>query len=139
MEIGEIDREELQKAVIQLEQALHNYALWYGQVMRTITCRQTPDQRDLSADAHKLCNLGQWYYNYAVPELHKHPGFIALGDSHEYMHKLATQILQESANQQTISTYDYDKFANSVERLQLEINSLKRELESSIYTRDPLT
>lgn len=139
MEPEIINRDELQKAIIQLEQALHSYSYWYGQIMRTITCHISPDQRDLSPEAYKQCNLGQWYYNYAVPELHKHPGFIALGDAHEYMHTLATQILQESANNQTISTYDYDKFANAVERLQLEINSLKRELEASIYTRDPLT
>ncbi len=55
------------------------------------------------------------------------------------MHTLATQLLQDNVNNLPISTYDYDKFANSVERLQLEINSLRRELEASIYTRDPLT
>ncbi len=139
MNIENHNRDEFQKAAIQVEQALHNYALWYGQIMRTITCGLDPDQRDLSADAHKECTLGQWYYNYAVPELRKNPGFIAVGDSHEYVHKLAAQILTESANKHTISPYDYDKFANAVERLQLELNSLKRELEYSVYTRDPLT
>ncbi len=60
MEPGTINRDELEKAIIQLEQALHNYAFWYGQITRTITCHVPPDQRDLSPDAHKQCNLGQW-------------------------------------------------------------------------------
>lgn len=34
---------------------------------------------------------------------------------------------------------DYDNFSNALDRLRLNINSLKREIEETLYNRDPLT
>ena len=35
--------------------------------------------------------------------------------------------------------YDYDNFANALQRVQLEITALLRELHEMLYTRDALT
>ena len=55
------------------------------------------------------------------------------------MHGLAAQLLLEGASGQSITAIDYDHFANSVERLRLQITSLQRELQDSMFNLDPLT
>lgn len=139
MSAEKVRNTDIERAIIQLDNAIYNYIAWHNQILRTITCQLPADKQDIDDYAHTQCNLGQWYYNCTIPQLLKHPGFIALGDSHSYVHKIAKELLFASLNNQKISTYDYDRFANAVERLQLEITSLKHELENSLYKRDLLT
>lgn len=132
-------QEDLQNAVLYLDQALQNHSIWYHQIIRTLACRQANNIQEFVHKTDRECSLGQWYYHFAQPELHKHPSFIALGDAHEYAHKLALQLLETISADKNIVPYDYDKFTNSIERLQLAIISLKQEIESSLYARDPIT
>ncbi|HBG34973.1 MAG TPA: GGDEF domain-containing protein [Holosporales bacterium] len=55
------------------------------------------------------------------------------------MHHLASELLSCVNVGQVIDSQNYDSFCNLVERLRLEISSLKREIELSLYTHDPLT
>ncbi len=135
----ETDQQNLRNIILYLDQALHNHTIWYYQVIRALACNIKDHLQDLNTDADRTCSFGQWYYHAPKPELHLHPTFIALGDAHEYTHKLATKLLQEMINNQCVSEYDYDKFTNAIERLQLSIISLKQELEDSLYSRDQTT
>ncbi|MFI4956582.1 MAG: diguanylate cyclase [Gammaproteobacteria bacterium] len=134
-----VSRDELQKSIDQLEQALYNHQQWYNALIRTLVCRLPGDAHDLNAEAHKACRFGQWYYGCHIPEkLKEHPGFIAIGEEHLRMHQLCTLLLTENA-ENTITPIDYDKFANALERMRLEILALKRELDETLYNHDPLT
>lgn len=139
MSINNIEREELQTSLVHLERAVHNHIQWYNALIRTLCCRLQSDRHDISPQAHHECLFGQWYYDQAPLKIQKHPGFTAIGEAHERMHHLAANLLQISNAGFQINMNDYDHFANAVERLQLEINSLKRELEIMLYTHDPLT
>lgn len=55
------------------------------------------------------------------------------------MHQAAGNLLVSVKNGQAISPQAYDKFSNALERLQLEIFTLRREIEGLLYNRDPLT
>lgn len=134
-----VTHEDLQKVVGQLEQALHNHQQWFAELNRTLICHLPPDQHDINPEGFKLCRFGQWYYNYADPNLKDHPGFIAIGDEHCRMHGFAAHLLIATAAGTPIIPRDYDNFANSIQRLQLEISTLNRELEGLLYSRDPLT
>ncbi len=139
MLLNYVSREEVQKNIEQLEQALFNHQQWYNALTRTLICRLPGDEHDLSPMAHKACRFGQWYYGGKIAEkLREHPGFIAIGEEHQRMHQLCTQLLCENANN-SIRTIDYDKFANALERMRLEIYALKRELDDTLYNHDPLT
>ncbi len=140
MALSDLSRSDLQDIVTLLDQALYNHTEWYRLLIRALVCRLTSDQHDLSPNAHKQCRFGQWYYNTSASKnLEKNEGFMAIGKEHERMHHLATKLLETSQMNISISTYDYDNFANSLERLQLEMFALKHELEELIYSRDPLT
>jgi diguanylate cyclase (GGDEF)-like protein len=139
MSLSYISREDLQKSIEQLEQALYNHQVWYNGLTRTMICRLPGDEHDLAKNAYEHCRFGQWYYGENIPQkLKEHQGFIAIGDEHRHMHQMCTQLLIENESN-SIKTIDYDKFANALERMRLEIYALKRELDETLYNHDPLT
>lgn len=134
-----VTREELQASINQLEQAIYNHQTWYNVLIRTLICRLAPDDHDIDPMSHHHCRFGQWYYSNQVPnKISEHPGFIAIGHEHERMHQLCTQLLNENI-QDNISPIDYDKFANALESMRLEIFALRKELEETLYNHDSLT
>lgn len=139
MALHEISREELQNVIAKLEQATYNHQQWYNLLVRTLICRLDGDRHDESAQAHKECRFGQWYYNSAPKELLDHPGFIALGKEHKSMHQAAAKLLLAAKTGQSLAPHDYDNLANLIDRLRLELAGLSRELEELLYNRDPLT
>jgi diguanylate cyclase (GGDEF)-like protein len=132
-------REELQIILGQLEQALHSHIQWHNALIRTLICKLPGDIHDIKPRAFHECLFGQWYYNDAPEKLHAHSGFIAIGEAHKHMHQITTQLLLTSRAGGVIDPLDYDNFANAMERLRLEIASLRHEVEISLYTHDPLT
>lgn len=129
----------LQQYVAALEQALYNHAQWHKDLIRTLICRLQPDKHDIQDNAHQECRFGQWYYKQTDENLTQHPGFIATGEAHKRMHQLAAQLLIHAIEQNIVSPFDYDHFANALEQMRLELSTLQHELESLLYERDPLT
>lgn len=132
-------QEELYTALQQLDQAIYNHQQWHKDLIRTLVCRLPHDQRDEAPDAHRHCRFGQWYYHHAAPGLRSYPTFVAMDGEHERMHQLATRLLTAAAAGAALSQNDYDNFANALDRLRLQIDTMKRELEDSLYNRDPTT
>lgn len=139
MAIYDVTRDELQRTLAQLEQALNNHQEWHAALVRSLICKLPGDQRDITPEAHKECRFGQWYYGNESIKLRDHPGFIAMGEEHCQMHQLAARLLIEASAGSTITVPDYDKFANSLQRLRLEISAMQRELEDSLFNHDSLT
>ncbi len=138
MSLLNLPYDEIRGLIGPLDQALYNHQQWSNSLVRTLICRLPADQHDLSAKSYKECRFGQWYYNHAPQNLHTHQGFIAIGKEHQHMHQLATELLIANTKT-TISPYDYDNFASVLERMRLEIFTMKRELEDLLYNCDPLT
>ena len=139
MALDEVTRDELQGVISQLKEALYSHQQWYEYLIRSIVCKLPADQRDIDPDAHTECRFGQWYYSTAPDKLRTHPGFVALGEEHQRMHHSARLMLLSANKGAGVSALDYDNFANILERLRLEIYSLERELEDSLFNRDSLT
>jgi diguanylate cyclase (GGDEF)-like protein len=139
MQLSSISREELQDITAQLEQTIYNHQQWYNAIIRTLICRLPPDRHDTNQKAHEECRFGQWYYEAAPKKLRKHPGFTALGEEHLKMHQEAAKLLQSIEQGTAIDPYEYDNFANALEKMRLEISALQRELNILIYSRDVLT
>src|SRR3989338_4499980 len=134
-----IDRVELQKSLLELNQALYNHQQWHKELIRTFACRSACDKHDVSPKAHKECRFGQWYYSSTLQNINHHPKFIAIGEAHMQMHQLATTLLLNINAENAITPFEYDNFSNSLDRLRLEIFALKNELEILLYDHDPLT
>jgi diguanylate cyclase (GGDEF)-like protein len=118
---------------------MYNHGQWYKELIRSIVCQLSPDQRELDDEAYRYCRFGQWYYNGISEDLHNHPSYLAIETEHILMHKLANKLLIASSNGQPVSPMDYDNFSNALERLRLNIDFLKHEIEETLYNRDPLT
>jgi diguanylate cyclase (GGDEF)-like protein len=131
--------DELQPIIAQLDQAIHNHEQWLKTLNRTLTCRSRCDERDLAGDAYRRCLFGQWYYGHAPQKLREHPAFLAVEAEHRRMHEHAGRLLASAAAGTPILPADYDEMANAMERMHLQIYTLKHELEESVYRLDPLT
>ena len=131
--------EELQTVLLQLDQTIYNHEQWSKGLDRTLICKSHCDQRDVSPEAHRQCQFGQWYYTYASAKLQQLPAFVAIEAEHARMHQLAARLLMAVAAGKTISPYEYDNFAQTLERLRLQLHSLKSELNEQLFNRDPLT
>lgn len=130
---------EMQATLLQLDQAISNHSQWYDSILRTLICRLPYDRRDTAKDAYRQCRFGQWYYDEVSDALRTHPGFIAIEIEHKNMHQLAANLLQMSASGAAITPLDFDHFSNVLERLRLQLYSLKHELDDSLYNLDTLT
>lgn len=139
MALEEITRDEMQGFVAQLKEALYYHQQWHASLIRVLVCKLPGDKHDASPLAYKECRFGQWYFGETVHKLRNHAGFIALGDEHQRMHQLAAQLLFAAESGKPISSFDFDNFANALERLRLEISALERELEEMLYNHDTLT
>lgn len=133
------DQVEIQSILAQLEQAIYNHNQWYESIIRTLVCRLPYNHSDVDQDAHRKCLFGQWYYGEASDALRADPGFAAIESGHRQMHEQARLLLQTLDSSRPVSPYDFDAFANALERLRLQVFTLKHEMESAFYNLDPLT
>jgi diguanylate cyclase len=135
----DIPNEELQAALQELGQAIYNHEQWYKDLTRTLLCRLPYDRRDVVEDSHRQCRFGQWYESVASEVLRKHAAFVAMEHAHKHMHQCAAQMLRASSGEVPGSPTDFDNFTNALDRLRLQILTLKHEMEDSLYNRDMLT
>lgn len=123
----------------ELARALDSHEQWHKDLTRTIVCGLPHDPRDVADDAHRQCRFGHWYYGNAAPVLHAHAIFAAIEVEHECVHRLAARLLTSLGAESRVAPDDYDAFANAIDRLRLEIHTLKRDFEVSLIHRDSLT
>jgi len=131
--------DDLQATLRELDQAIYNHGQWIKDLTRSIICGLPYDIRDIAEDAHQQCRFGQWFYGNPPQALREHPAFSAIESQHRDMHRLAAHLLISAASGTLNSPREYDSFTNTVDRLNLEMYSLKRELEESFNSRDVLT
>ena len=139
MTVVHLTQEQMRAAVSELEQALYNHERWTDALYAVLVCRLAPDERDISEDAFRRCQFGQWYYAAGHLKLDQFPGFAEIEIEHRRMHQYAMTLLRASIEGTPISLQDYERFTNALKRTRLEITSLKHELETSLYNLDPLT
>lgn len=132
-------KEELQFTLQQLDQALYYHEHWLAELTRTIVCRLPYDPSDIAEDSHRHCRFGKWCYDNPPTAFREHPTFIAMAIEHQRMHQLGARLLLASAHDPLGLPKDYDSFRNALDRLRLEIDTLKREIEDSLNNRDDLT
>jgi diguanylate cyclase (GGDEF)-like protein len=139
MAIPNMPDEKMRLALKELEQAAYNHEQWAEMIYGTLICRLTPDQRDISDEAHRMCRFGQWYYRDGITALEHHPGVAEIGHEHERMHQHAASLLRASVSGTPITIGDYERFVTTVKRLRLELDTVHRELADAIFNLDPLT
>ncbi|HOO90849.1 MAG TPA: diguanylate cyclase, partial [Syntrophales bacterium] len=135
----DISPDEIRKILVQLDQAIYTHNQWYDYLLRNLVCNLLQDSSDMEEDAHRKCRFGQWYYMQAPDELKSHPGFIAMEAEHERMHQLAAKLLATEAAGEIISLIDYENFNHSINTVRLQLQTLKHEMEDSLYNHDTLT
>lgn len=139
MAIPNLSDEQMRMALKELKQATYNHDQWAETLYGTLICRLTPDEHDISRDAHHQCRFGQWFYKFGGACLGKQAGFAEIGVEHERMHQYAASLLRSSMDGVPISIKDYERFVTALKRLRLEIATVRHELEGALFNLDPLT
>lgn len=130
---------QLRDVLEQVEQASHDHSQWRDELARAVVCRLPPDPRDLGRDAHRQCPFGAWYYRHPPAALRDHPSFVAMEAEHRRLHEIARRILRSTLDGAAVEPVDFDGFMSASERLRLELDSLRHELERLLANRDSLT
>jgi diguanylate cyclase (GGDEF)-like protein len=139
MAFPELSHDDLRRALGELDQALFNHEQWYEALNRTLICGLAVDQRDIDHDSFRKCRFGQWLYGSGEATLARHPGFVEIVAAHVRMHQAAKDLLLSSMRREPISIEDYERFANALKQMRLEIYTTRHELEDVLYNVDPLT
>lgn len=134
-----MDLGQLRGVLEQLERAGQDHTQWRDGLARAVACRLSPDPRDLGKEAHRQCPFGAWYYSHPPAALRDHPSFIAMEVEHRRLHEIARRILQSTLDGAAVEPVDFDGFMSASERLRLELDSLRHELERLLANRDALT
>ncbi|MDE2308803.1 MAG: diguanylate cyclase [Xanthomonadaceae bacterium] len=137
--MSELSFRQLQSAVVQIDRAFAIHEDWTRDVIRTFVVKQPPRASDLVPGAHRRCGFGQWYYSEAMNALCDHAAFVAVGWVHERMHEAAARLLQCVVDGMPIVAAELDELIDLIDRLRLEIRSLRQELDEKTQNRDPLT
>lgn len=139
MPIPNMPDELMRAALKELEQAAYNHDQWSEMLFSTLICRLTPDQRDISGDAHRHCRFGKWYYDSGLASLEGHPGLSEIAIEHEHMHRFAASLLRSSMEGVPISMSEYDRFMTALKRMRLQLATLQQEFKDALFNLDPLT
>lgn len=137
--MAHLSHHEMMATIAQLDHAIHSHEQWYKALVRTMVAHLPPDPGDLHPDAHRRCRLGHWYESPATIPLRSHPAFEALGHAHVRMHASASALLRASKDGGPVAADALDHFDGTLERMRLEIQSLRRELADAVQNRDALT
>jgi len=129
----------LQKALKQLEQATLDHAVWRDQLLRVISGRLPLDPVDLAADAHRRCLFGQWYFQWALPELRGLRSFAMIGAEHENLHRIAATLLRGTLARVPVARTAIEEFEEASSRLSFALYFIRREIECALNSRDALT
>ena len=139
MPIPGLPQNEMREALDELNQALSNHDRWHEELIRTIICRLPPDRRDVENDSHRNCRFGQWLYGSGSKHFAQYPAFKEIENTHERMHRCASEVLGASSTGQSVSLDRYERFVNTLKQMRLEVMTTKRELEDALYNLDPLS
>jgi diguanylate cyclase len=134
-----IDPPRLQQALEELDEATREHEAWYRDLMRSIVCRTSAAPNDLDPDRHLHCRFGEWYYGSARENLREERAFGAIEAEHRRLHRVAARVLRATAANEMISTDDYDELVSGSERLHIEIDTLRHQIEAVLRNRDALT
>lgn len=122
----------------ELEQAARDHAVWYTNIVRTIICRLPQDPEHLAEDAHRRCRFGRWCHDHAPGLLRDHAAFPVMASEHQRVHRTAAMLLGAAAQAQVHGAL-FDAFEEASQRLRLELDSLRHEVEAALRERDPVT
>jgi len=139
MPIPGLPQNEMREALDELNQALSNHDRWHEELIRTIICRLPPDRRDVENDSHRNCRFGQWLYGSGSKHFAQYPALKEIENTHERMHRCASEVLGASSTGQSVSLDRYERFVNTLKQMRLEVMTTKRELEDALYNLDPLS
>jgi len=118
---------------------LVNHSQWIRVLHRTLICNDTPQDHDLSEDAHHLCKFGKWYYSLSDSDFKDDPSFIETGTLHIEVHNKARELLKIKQSGKQVSSEAYDAFTDIANDFRVAVQNLQFSLISKVCAVDHLT
>jgi diguanylate cyclase (GGDEF)-like protein/PAS domain S-box-containing protein len=121
---------ELERYVVELEQAIENHVRWLAQINRVLICKLPASENDLTERPDLLCKFGHWFHGIDNPALTALPTFRAIEPVHRQMHVVARQLLLGPAADAEVQRL-YDQLVTLAEELRERLHTLLRELNQN--------
>ncbi len=129
----------LRTTLQQLQQASHDHAEWYENLIRTIVCQLPCDPGELADSAYRNCRFGLWYYSETSAALRQQSMFGAMAAEHQHAHAVAGRLLRGTMAGTPIVQAEFDELVAVSSRLRLELDSLRHEVQDILRSSDALT
>ena len=139
LQIDDTSLDDILPLLRQLGTGLINHSQWIKVLHRTLICNVSPESKDLSDDAHHMCNFGKWYYSQSASEFMDDASFAEVGSLHIEVHNKARELLKDKLSGKDISTEAYEDFNNTANDFRVAVQDLQFSLISKVCAVDHLT
>lgn len=139
MSIPSMSSDQLHAIAREFDQAVYHHDRWAEKLVGALICRSPGDPAELDPEAHRHCRFGAWYYGGGALALADHPAFAEIETQHAQLHRVAADMLRAASGGGAPSAEDYEHFQRTLKQLQLEVATLRRDLEEAMDNLDPLT
>jgi diguanylate cyclase len=138
--LEKFNSEQFDSMAINLQRILYNHFRRIGQFHKALITRTLREDYDYEEDVNPYaCTFGQWYYSQTAPELTKNKDFIALGKSHEDLHKKMRDLLNQARDRSSITADRYDLFLKTYNLFTDKLMELINNTSFGQFQFDPLT
>lgn len=133
-------RNNVLKTLQDLDTGIVHHTNWLKSLHRGLLCEdESPDPKDLAADAHRRCRFGRWYYQEADPKLREEDEFTEIGELHRQMHDWARHLLQKEEGHQGIAAEEFDGFMDRAIGFKQAVRQFQYRIMNEICAVDCLT
>jgi diguanylate cyclase len=130
--------DELMAIGAELERAIVDHIGWLKGWHRALICHVPFEHQELSADAHRLCAFGRWYYLTSHEELRQDPELAEIGRLHREMHRQARKLGLKAQAGVAIPTELYESFIDGQIEFSSRIQVLRNKVTGYRHRVDPL-
>lgn len=123
--MSEVTREDLEKILQVIDQALAMHRSWYEDLLRSLICKLPLPASVIKADAHRHCDFGCWFYQPTNAHLRELPAFREIGELHQLMHDSAREISLKLTATGLVSEQDYDYFVRNLSRFRDSLTNMQ--------------
>lgn len=118
----------------ELDLAIEAHHQWLSELNRVLLFNLAINDNDIAENAHQCCHFGRWYHGIEGSAIKAMPTYIKIGETHETLHRVASEILTGMAKGEPLQQNDFDQLLLCSKRLSSTVSQLKSNIKADIST-----
>lgn len=136
MGIYNLSTEKTRSLVSDFEKSRSAHIDWLNRFNKQLICGVSDNSVNVN---HRQCSFAEFYYSVNEELLLNYDVFRKIEETHKYLHKIASRIIEKSDNNQVITTDDYDLFISTQSEFMHEQEIIYSFIQETHHSMDKLT